>query len=123
MKKLSVRRVALQYSILYQTLRDRISGRVDPNKFLKETIFTHDEKLGLVENAENYARLGYGLRNTAMQKLGGELAHHLGKRDSEKNTKQLLAVWIPLTVGIKDLYLQTISAGVQQGKILNTRGC
>ena len=83
-KKLSVRRVALQYRIPYQTLRDRISGRVDPNKFLKETIFTPDEELGLVEHAENNARFGYGLSNTAMQKLGGELAHHLGKRDSDK---------------------------------------
>ncbi|KAH3749403.1 hypothetical protein DPMN_183901 [Dreissena polymorpha] len=84
MKNLYVCRVALQYSIPYQTLRDTISRRVDPNKFLKETIFTHDEELGIVEHAENYARRGYGLSNTAMQTLGGELAHHLGKRDSEK---------------------------------------
>ncbi|KAH3774495.1 hypothetical protein DPMN_175877 [Dreissena polymorpha] len=44
-----------QSSIPYQTLRDRISGRVDPNKFLKETIFTNDKELGL-QAVEEYLR-------------------------------------------------------------------
>ncbi|KAH3834550.1 hypothetical protein DPMN_107880 [Dreissena polymorpha] len=54
------------------TLRDRISGRVDQNNFTTETVFTDDEELGLVEHAEDSARLGYGFSNTALQQMAGE---------------------------------------------------
>ncbi|KAH3814902.1 hypothetical protein DPMN_143419 [Dreissena polymorpha] len=66
---MSIRRVAIQYNIPYQTLRDRISGRVDPNNFTTETVFTADEELRLVDHAKDSAILGYGFSYSAMQQM------------------------------------------------------
>ena len=84
LKKTSIRRVAGEYGIPYQTLRDRISGKVDPMKCTTETIFTRDEEVGIVEHAEDRARLGYGFSVTEMQREAGRIAHSLGRRDTPK---------------------------------------
>ena len=83
-KQLSIRRAAQEYGIPYNTLRDRVNGRIDSDNYGKETMFSSEEELGLVEHAENSARLGYGYSNTSMQRLAGELAYTLGKRPSDK---------------------------------------
>ena len=83
-KRTTIRKAAREFSIPYQTLRDRIIGKVDIDDFGRETVLTHEEELSLVEHVENYARLGYGYSNTNMQKLAGEVAFNLGKRPSDK---------------------------------------
>ena len=83
-KQLSIRRAAQEYGIPYNTLRDRVNGRIDSDNYGKETMFSSEKELGLVEHAENSARLGYGYSNTSMQRLAGELAYTLGKRPSDK---------------------------------------
>lgn len=83
-KKVSIRRAALQYNIPYQTLRDRVSGRIDHKDFGRETVLTHEEELSLVEHTEVSAQLGYGYSNKGLQRAAGELAHVLGRRPSSK---------------------------------------
>ncbi|XP_052233194.1 uncharacterized protein LOC127846058 [Dreissena polymorpha] len=61
-----------------------VNGRIDSDNYGKETLFSSEEELGLVEHAENSARLGYGYSNTSMQRFAGELAYKLGKRPSDE---------------------------------------
>jgi hypothetical protein len=79
-----VRKAALQYNIPVQTLRDRIQGKVDPENYGNETIFSPEEELAMVANAEQYARLGFGYSNTALQRTAGELAYEMGRRSTDK---------------------------------------
>ncbi|KAH3827187.1 hypothetical protein DPMN_129117 [Dreissena polymorpha] len=79
-KQLSIRRAAQEYGIPLNTLRDRVNGQIDSDNYGKETLFSSEEELGLVEHAENSARLGYGYSNTSMQRLAGELAYTFLKR-------------------------------------------
>jgi hypothetical protein len=92
-KGVSVRKVANQFNVPVQTLRDRVKGHIDPLNFVKggDTIFTHEEESSLVDHLEAMAGLGYGATNTKLQELGGELAYALGKRDS---SKQLSNCWL-----------------------------
>jgi hypothetical protein len=83
-KKISIRKTALQYGIPYQTLRDHVSGKISADSLGKETMFTRQEELSLVEYAENSSRLGYGISNSGFQRLAGELAFKLGKRPFDK---------------------------------------
>lgn len=72
-------------------MRDRVSGKVDPEDFARETVLETEEELGLVEHAEQCARLGYGYSNMEMKKLAGELAFKLGRR---KRDKPLSNCWL-----------------------------
>lgn len=83
-KKLSVRKLAIQHSVPVQTLRDRLNGKVDHYSSKNETIFSTEEELALVENAEQYARLGFGYSNRALQHTAGELAFKMGRRQTDK---------------------------------------
>lgn len=74
----------MQFGFPITTLRDRILGNVNANNFNRETVFQRDEELSIVEFAETSDRLGYGLTNPTLQRLGGELAHKLERRDSDK---------------------------------------
>ncbi|KAH3848748.1 hypothetical protein DPMN_091128 [Dreissena polymorpha] len=51
----------MEFGIPSQTLRDRISGEIDPDDFGRETPFLEEEELGLVEITAVKARLGYGV--------------------------------------------------------------
>ena len=84
LKRKSIRKTAVEYGIPYQTLRDRISGEIDPDNFGRETLFTEEEELGLVEFTEVMARLGYGVSNSALQKYAGEMAFRFGRRPVDK---------------------------------------
>lgn len=82
----SVRKTAIQFGIPVQTLRDRVKGIIDPLKVScgRETVFSHEEELALIEHVEVLAELGYRVPNSKLQQLGGELAYTYGKRPTSK---------------------------------------
>lgn len=81
-----MKRAARQYGVPVQTLRDRVKGSVDPFNFKqgKETSFTIEEELTLVEHIETMAQLGYGFSNTALKHTAGELAFDLKRKNNNK---------------------------------------
>ena len=44
--KKSIRKIAAEFGVPFQTLRDRTGGRVDPESFGRETVFSKDEEVG-----------------------------------------------------------------------------
>jgi transposase-like protein len=82
--KVSIRRVCMEYGIPYNTLRDRVRGKVDHDNIGNTAIFSMEEEEAIINHAENRAKLGYGMSNTEMQRTAGELALHLGKRSTDK---------------------------------------
>lgn len=64
--KTPVQRAARLFGVPVMTLRDRVSGLVDPESFGRETLLSREEELSIVEHAENCARLGYGYTNTGI---------------------------------------------------------
>jgi len=68
LKKTYIRRVAGEYGLPYQPLRDRKAIMLTPMKCTTETIFTRDEEVEIVEHAEDMARLGYVFSVTEMQR-------------------------------------------------------
>lgn len=83
-EKISVRKAALQYGVPYQTLRDRLTGKVDIENYGNETIFSKEEELAIVEHLQSCARLGYGFSNPGLQKTAGEMAFEFGRRPTDK---------------------------------------
>lgn len=82
----SVRKAAIQFGIPVQTLRDRVKGIIDPLTVTcgRETVFSHEEELALIEHVEILTELGYSVPNSKLQQLGGELAYTYGKRPTSK---------------------------------------
>ena len=80
-----VRRAAKLFNVPITTLRDRVAGRIDPENFAQETLFTKDEEKKLVEHIKMRSELGYGLSNCYLQRLAGEMAHDLKKRSKKKH--------------------------------------
>ena len=78
-----VRRAAKLFNVPITTLRDRVAGRIDPENFAQETLFTKDEEKKLVEHIKMRSELGYGLSNCYLQRLAGEMAHDLKKRSKK----------------------------------------
>lgn len=91
--KLPVERVAAKYGIPPQTLRDRVKGLIDPKDCAagRDTLFTADEELILVEHAEVMSQMGYGYTNIQLQHLAGDLAYDFGRR---KTNKPLTNSWL-----------------------------
>lgn len=84
-KGTSVKKTALQFGIPVQTLRDRVKRYIDyKNLKNEETLFTSEQELSLVEHVEVLAQLGYGVTNTKLKDLGGDLAQALVKKSSCK---------------------------------------
>jgi len=54
--KRSIRKIAAEFGVPFQTLKDRTGGRVDPESFGRETVFNKEEEVELVEFAESMAR-------------------------------------------------------------------
>ena len=82
----SVKLAAKQYQVPVQTLRDRVKGKINPNEFSNggDVLFTKEEEEGVVEHVEVLGELGYGVTNSQLQNLAGELAFNLGKRPTSK---------------------------------------
>ena len=78
-----VRRAAKLFNVPITTLRDRVAGRIDPENFAQETLFTKDEEKKLVEHIKMRSELGYGLSNCYLQRLAGEMAYDLKKRSKK----------------------------------------
>ena len=87
-----VRRAAKLFNVPITTLRDRVAGRIDPENFAQETLFTKDEEKKLVEHIKMRSELGYGLSNCYLQRLAGEMAYDLKKRSKKNTIEQFLAV-------------------------------
>ena len=64
-KRISMQRVALQFRVPVQALRDRVKGHIDPYIFHlgSGTVFIHEEELTLIDHIEAMSELGYGHRN------------------------------------------------------------
>ena len=73
------------------TLRDRVTGRVDPEDYGRETIFSLEEERKLVEHIQLRAELGYGLSNASTQRLAGEMAYEMKRR---KNITPMSNNWL-----------------------------
>ncbi|KAH3847374.1 hypothetical protein DPMN_089695 [Dreissena polymorpha] len=82
--KKSIRKTAMDFGIPYQTLRNRRRGHNAPDNFGKETLFTEEERLGLVDVTDMIQRFGYGVSNAALQKYSGEIAFRFGRRPVDK---------------------------------------
>ena len=57
-----------------------MAGRVDPEDYGRETIFSLEEERKLVEHIQLRAELGYGLSNASTQRLAGEMAYEMKRR-------------------------------------------
>ena len=81
-----MRKVAAQFGVPVQTLRDRVKGHIDPNKCQAgaAAIFTSEEELSIVQHVEAMAQLGYGATNSRLRQLDGDLAHAMGKQIDSK---------------------------------------
>ncbi|KAH3868115.1 hypothetical protein DPMN_031254 [Dreissena polymorpha] len=81
-----IRKTAIEFSIPYQTLRDRISGDIYPDNFGRETLFTEEKVLGLVEFTEVMERFGYRVSNAALQNYAGEMAFRFGRKPVDRSS-------------------------------------
>ena len=84
-KNMSVRRAAQQYSVPETTLRQRVLGRVDPERDAsgRFPVFLQEEESQLVEHLKAMASVGYGYTRAEVVRMASEYAVALKKRDED----------------------------------------
>jgi hypothetical protein len=67
------------FGVPAQTLRDRISGAVDPDNCRTgpNTSLSYEQEKVLVNHVETMAELGYGYSNSKLKQLAGEMAYEM----------------------------------------------
>ncbi|CAC5388549.1 unnamed protein product [Mytilus coruscus] len=91
--KLSINRASKSYGVPFQTLRDRVTGNVDPECFTMDNalFFTLDEESQLVIHLKEMAQLGYGYNRQEIVDIATDYAVMLDKKT--KNDKPLTLTW------------------------------
>ncbi|XP_052088188.1 uncharacterized protein LOC127725302 [Mytilus californianus] len=91
--KLSIRRASKSYGVPFQTLRDRVTGNVDPEccTMGSAPFFTLDEESRLVIHLKEMAQLGYGYNRQEVVDIATDYAVMLDKKT--KIDKPLTLTW------------------------------
>ncbi|XP_052227458.1 uncharacterized protein LOC127842149 [Dreissena polymorpha] len=84
-KGMKIKTAARNFGVPTQTLRDRVKGLVNaenPNE--RWRAMTQEEEETLIERITTLSQLGYGITNTKLKQLAGELLHELGRKPDNK---------------------------------------
>lgn len=79
---LSQRRAAVQFNIPRQTLRDRLTGKIDPECVTtgRTPTFSLEEESRIVEHVKSMASFGYGYTRQEVTDLATDFAHSINKK-------------------------------------------
>ena len=84
-ENLSIRRAAKSYGVPFQTLRDRVSGEVDPGccSMRKQPLLSFEEEVKLVNHLKEMAAIDYGYTRQEVADIATDFAIQLNKKQKQ----------------------------------------